>query len=165
MKETVSNPVTILRWILVLPGALLGVIIAMFPIHWLNMLLYYAANSDIDSFITIKGKSPLAALIDAVSLKAIEAFLNAIFCPLVMIEVGSRIAPTKKFETAVCLAILSVATMLTLCVFVIVTTGVWIQPTITIALAIWGNYGGVLRAQDHKPSIKMLKDPAKDTSS
>ena len=56
-----TAPARILRWICVLPGALLCVVLVAFPVHWIVMLIQMFGKSD-DSFITVDGKNLLAAI-------------------------------------------------------------------------------------------------------
>ena len=92
-KKTRGN--YILRWAAVVPGALLSVFVAMFPIHWIVML-QYVDTLDYDG-------SDLEGLL---SPQTLESLANAFFTPFIFIAVGSRIAPKFKFFTGIALAIL-----------------------------------------------------------
>ena len=97
-----SKPVQVLRWLGILPGAFLCVFLVTFPIHWTVMLIQILGRSDNDAFISINGKT----LIAAVPPEMLERFGYAFFAPLVMIIVGTIIAPRFKFQTSIVLAIL-----------------------------------------------------------
>lgn len=92
---TMSRRNYILRWATVIPGALLSVFVAMFPIHWVVML-QYMNTPDYDA-------SDIEALL---SPQTLESLANAFFTPLIFIAVGSRIAPKFKFSTGIALAVL-----------------------------------------------------------
>jgi apolipoprotein N-acyltransferase len=97
-----SKSVQTLRWLAVLPGALLCVVIVMFPIHWAVGLIQLLGKSNDDSFISIGGKLPLAAIPP----EMIERLGYAFFTPFVMIISGAYIAPKFKFQTGIALAVL-----------------------------------------------------------
>lgn len=92
--------IQILRWIAVLPGALLGVLLAMFPWHWL--VLFMQSGSGDDSFISYKGKPLLSSIPTEVLEYAGVAFLT----PFVLVSVGTYIAPKFKFQTGIAMSIL-----------------------------------------------------------
>ena len=91
------------RWIVVLPGALLAVLIAMFPIHWAVMLIQHLGTSTDDS----GSGSPLSTYyyLAALTPEVLEYFGNAFFTPIVFIAAGANIAPKFKFATGIGLAL------------------------------------------------------------
>lgn len=97
-----SKPVQVLRWLAVLPGAFLCVLLVAFPIHWAVELMQLFGRSNDDSFVSIDGKTPLAAIPP----EMLERFGYAFFTPLVMIIVGAKIAPKFKSQTGIALAVL-----------------------------------------------------------
>jgi len=97
-----SKTVQVLRWLGVLPGALLCVFLVTFPIHWTVLLIQIFGGADPDAMITIGGKTPIAAIPP----EMLERFGYAFFAPLVMLYVGAIIAPKFKFQTAIALAVL-----------------------------------------------------------
>ena len=102
MSETPTRQ--ILRWLAVLPGAMLAGIIVLFPVHWVAMLIHYFGGSG-DSFITTDdGKG----LLQAIPLESLERFMDALFVPGTVISVGARIAPRFHLATAIAVALLLV---------------------------------------------------------
>jgi ABC-type sugar transport system permease subunit len=82
----------ILRWVAVLPGAILAVLVVMFPIHWLVMHQY-----------TDYGEGSLRGII---SPRTLETLANAFFTPFIFVVSGSAIAPKFKYSTGIALALL-----------------------------------------------------------
>lgn len=78
------------------------VLLVTFPIHWAVMLIQILGRSDNDAFISINGKTFLAAIPP----EMLERFGYAFFAPLVMVIVGTIIAPKFKFQTSIALAVL-----------------------------------------------------------
>jgi hypothetical protein len=108
-KERKATIVEGMRWILVLPGSVVSAILVMFPIHWVVMLIQLFGKADDDAFVTIDGKTLLAAIPPEI----LERFGYALFVPMVLIICGAEIAPRFKFQTGIILAMLLVA----LCAF------------------------------------------------
>ena len=98
----IPKVIQVLRWIAVLPGSFLCVVLAAFPIHWVVMLIQMFGRSGEDATISVGGKTPLAAIPPEV----LERFGYALFTPLVMIIIGVKIAPSFKFSTGIALAVL-----------------------------------------------------------
>lgn len=73
----------ILRWIAVLPGSIVVGLLALFPLHWTLYLV-------LTNFVEVYPELPERVLAPAV--------LSGVF-----VWIGSRIAPTYKFETAILL--------------------------------------------------------------
>ena len=93
----------ILRWLAVLPGALLGAIIVMFPVHWVAMYIHHFGTAD--PIITDEqGKG----LLQSMPLESLERFGDALFLPGTLIAVGAFIAPRFHFRTAIAVTILLV---------------------------------------------------------
>ena len=84
-----------LRWLAVLPGALIAGFLATFPLHW---LLY---------FTLAKGET-----ISGVNIRPIEYAIYPFVIAIVFILVGAEIAPMYKFRTAIILAILYIISVI-----------------------------------------------------
>ena len=97
-----STPAQIFKWISVVPGALLYVVLSAFIIHWVVMLIQMFPQPSDDGGISVNGKSLLAAIPP----ETLERFGDALFFPLVFIDAGARIAPKFKLQTGIGLAIL-----------------------------------------------------------
>lgn len=89
-----------LRWLVVLPGAGISVVLATFPIHWIIMLIKYSGR-EVDEDGTIVYDNFIAAIPPDV----LEYFAYAFFTPFVIILVGAYIAPSLKFVTAITLTL------------------------------------------------------------
>lgn len=84
-----------LRWVAVLPAALLGTIVVLFPVHWgVQGLRYYEGEEN--SFMGIP-------------LNTIELFVDAFFVPYSFLFVGSYVAPRFKLITSIVLLVLMTA--------------------------------------------------------
>jgi hypothetical protein len=93
-----------LRWLAVLPGAILAGLLATFPLHWLlNMIFPYDGKWFLD-FIEFPNK--------VLDVSAIELTLSPLIIALVCIWVGAEIAPKNKFKTALVLSALWVCVLL-----------------------------------------------------
>lgn len=90
-----------LRWTAVLPGAFLAAFLATFPIHWVVMLIHYFGNARDDSFLNINGKTGIAVI----PWPILERWGYAFCTPLILVLVGSHIAPYHKRETGIAMAI------------------------------------------------------------
>lgn len=98
-----QNPVVNgLRWVGVLPGSVACALLASFPIHLVVMLIQMLGTSRDGDIVSVSGKTPLAAIPS----EMLEQFCYAFFNPLIVIIVGSIIAPKWKFPTGIALAIL-----------------------------------------------------------
>ena len=93
----------ILRWIAVLPGALLCVFLVLFPIHWVVMLIRHFGTSADDT----GSGSPLSLYyyLAAIPPDVLENLGRAFLSPFVFIVAGGSIAPKFKFQTGIVLAI------------------------------------------------------------
>ena len=89
-----------LRWIAVLPGALIFGFLASFPLHW---ILY---------FTLAKGET-----ISGVNIRPIESTLTPFVFAIVFILVGVEIAPKYKFKTSIILTILYVSFVIGVIIF------------------------------------------------
>ena len=92
----------ILRWLAVLPGAMLAAIIVLFPVHWAAAYIHCFGDSAGTIITTDNGKG----LLSAMPLESLERFLDALFVPGTIIAAGARIAPRFHFVTAVVLTLL-----------------------------------------------------------
>ncbi len=84
-----------LRWVAVLPGALIAGLLATFPLHWL-LYIAFAYDGTILGCIELPPGSNLP----------IEYMLYPFVIAFVFILVGFKIAPMYKFKTAIALAVL-----------------------------------------------------------
>ena len=91
-----SKTVQVLRWLAVLPGALLCALIVNFPIHWVVMLIQHFGSISIDA------ETPIAAI----NPEMLELLGYAFFNPFIIIISGAYIAPRFKFQTGIALAVL-----------------------------------------------------------
>jgi len=96
----------ILRWLAVVPGALLGAIIVMFLVHWLAMYLHHFGTAD-PMITDEQGRS----LFQSMSLESLERFGDAVFLVGTLIGVGAFIAPRFHFATAIALTLIFVGLM------------------------------------------------------
>jgi len=138
----------VMRWIAVLPGAILCAILALFPIHWAVMLIKHFWTH-VDSDGTITYYNPLAAL----PAEVLEYFANAFFTPFIIISVGARIAPKFKFQAAIALAVLMGVAYGVVSTFVtsditsgLYTVGRWVRLGVTVILCIAGVSSGLWSA-------------------
>jgi hypothetical protein len=93
----------ILRWIGVVPGALLGAIIVMFPVHWAAMYIHHFGTPD-PMITDEQGRG----LLQSMPLESLERFGDALFVAGTLIGVGAFIAPRFHFATAMVLTLLLV---------------------------------------------------------
>jgi hypothetical protein len=151
-EKPLSRQREILRWIAVLPGALLAVVVVLFPIHWTVMLVQHLGTSSDDS----GSGSPLSLwyYLAKIEPEALELFGNALVAPFVLISVGARIAPKFRFFTGIALAV-------TLGVFYgvaatyiagdisdgLYTPERWLRLAITVCLQIGGVVTGLFQAR------------------
>src|SRR3989338_7065328 len=83
MNESVKN---VLLWVGVLPGAIIGALLATFPLHW---ILY--------------GTLVEGSIISGVDIEPIERFLSPFVVALTFILIGSYIAPNTNLKQQLCL--------------------------------------------------------------
>jgi hypothetical protein len=93
----------ILRWLAVLPGALLGAVIVMFPVHWVAMYIHHFGTPD-QMITDEQGRG----LLQSMPLESLERFGDALFVAGTFIGVGAFIAPRFHFATAILLTLLLV---------------------------------------------------------
>ena len=96
----------ILRWFAVLPGALLGAIIVMFPVHWVAMYIHHFGTPD-----PIITDEQGRGLLQSMPLESLERFGDALFVPGALVAAGAFIAPRFHFATAIALILLEVSFM------------------------------------------------------
>jgi hypothetical protein len=95
-----------LRWMAVLPGALLSGIVVMFPVHWMAMYIHHFGAGE-PIITTDDGRG----LLQSLPLESLERFGYALFVPGTIIATAARIAPKFHFVTGVVLAVLLVGGM------------------------------------------------------
>lgn len=86
-----------LRWALVLPGALLGGILATFPLHWLLYFGFAHENATLFGIIEF----PNGLDIEPIEFLIYPAVISAAY-----IIIGSQIAPNHKIKTALALFVI-----------------------------------------------------------
>jgi hypothetical protein len=77
------------RWVAVIPGALLATLLADFPLHWLVLILH--AMGSVDSALSIGSVDP----------REMERFGIAVVNPLAFIYACARIAPGRRKAVAI----------------------------------------------------------------
>ena len=92
-----------LRWLAVLPGAVLGGIVVMFPVHWVAMYIHHFGAGE-PVITTEDGRG----LLQSLPLESLERFGYALFVPGTIIATGVRIAPKFHFVTGIILTVLLV---------------------------------------------------------
>ncbi|MGK2849100.1 MAG: hypothetical protein ACSLEX_03480 [Minisyncoccota bacterium] len=92
MKETKSW----LRWIAVLPGALIFGILATFPLHWLIYLAFAHDGATVFGIVELNDDD----------WRYIEYYLYPFVIAVTFIYAGYRIAPKHKLKTAVALFVI-----------------------------------------------------------
>jgi hypothetical protein len=81
-----------LRWIVVLPGAILAGFLITFPLHWL-LYITFAHNGTLLGFIELPPRSDIW----------IEQLLYPFVMAIIFITAGHYIAPKYKFKSAIAL--------------------------------------------------------------
>lgn len=81
-----------LRWVAVFPAGLGAYVAATFPVHWGTLLIQNDDSQD----------GNLLRLLNA---RDLETYAVALICTAIFVYVGSRVAPSRKVETAMWLAI------------------------------------------------------------
>ncbi len=79
----------ILRWLAVLPGAILAAITMMFPMHWAAMFIHHFGGFSGPLITNEEGKG----LLQSMPLESLERFGDALFVPGTLIAIGALIAP------------------------------------------------------------------------
>jgi hypothetical protein len=94
-ESTSVNPFLFwLRWLGVLPAALVAVVAVSFPVHWCVLMIAYRGGED-----QTLGLSSLPP-------ETLERLGQAFFAPLAFIYVGAKVAPAFRLHTALALMIL-----------------------------------------------------------
>lgn len=88
---------SILRWFLVIPAAILAAVIISFPIHWFVMINLGGCS-----------EAPIIEIRDRDTLKSIEIFLQGLLGPFAFVYADARTAPSRHFMTAIILVIIVV---------------------------------------------------------
>jgi hypothetical protein len=96
----------ILRWFAVLPGALLGAVMVMFPVHWIAMYIHHFGTPD-----PIITDEQGRGLLQSMPLESLERFGDALFVPGTLIAVGAFIAPRFRLATAIVVTVLMIGFM------------------------------------------------------
>ncbi len=84
----------IMRWVLVLPGALVAAMVVAFPIHWVVMFTLGGAGHD-----------PLIEIRDESTLRTIELLLQSLLGPLAFVYAGAFIAPARQLMISIALGL------------------------------------------------------------
>ncbi len=84
----------VLRWIAVLPTGIVGAFLVTFPVHWLVMLV---GSSEEDVFGGI--------LVGLLSRRTLETLATAFTTPFFIIYAGSWMAPGRRVDASVALAV------------------------------------------------------------
>lgn len=147
---------SVVRWLAVLPGAVLCAFLVEFPIHWAVMLIGYFGTEHDNNSITYT--NPIAAIPPDV----LELFGNAFFTPFVIVSVGARIAPKYKFYTGIALAVLLGVVYGVFSTLVAkdisegtYTSGRWLRLLITIVLCASGLIMGLRLARKQDPNVQI----------
>ena len=80
----------IIRWILVLPGAIIAAVLIAFPIHWVVMFTLGGW-----------GRDPIIEIGDTSTLRAIELFLQGLLGPLAFVCAAAFIAPVYRLVVSI----------------------------------------------------------------
>lgn len=133
-----------LRWIAALPGGLLAAILAMFPAHWLLMLLYYLKSLPSDDAFMTKDGRPVPFF--GIPFETMERSVMAALVPIVFILVGTWIVPSRKWTAAVALGVLWVILMTVAITWAVSTSRFEFEFTFTTFLVLGLNVAGVVYA-------------------
>lgn len=151
-----SRLAIVIRWIAVLPSAVLCALLAHFPIHWAVMLIKWS-GTDVDSDGAITYDNPLAAMPDEV----LEYFGVAFFVPCIIISVGANVAPKFKLITGIALAILLGVFYGVTSTYIaddvsngLYTPGRWLRLAVTVILVIAGVAVGLLLAYRAEAAVR-----------
>jgi len=87
------------RWLAVLPGSVVCVILAMFPIHWVVTLIQFAFKNEI-----VNGEDPIS-LLARIPPEVLERLVLVLFAPMILIVSSCKIAPKYKFQVGIAMAI------------------------------------------------------------
>lgn len=90
-----SPAMSVIRWILVLPAAILGAVLIAFPVHWIVFATF------------VWGDEGIVQLSEEAA-GNVERVLTAFAMPLALILCGARMAPSRRLSVAVILALLLV---------------------------------------------------------
>lgn len=90
---------TFLRWIAVLPGAIIAGLLATFPLHWILYLAFALDGSTLFGFVEFE---------NGLDITGIEYALSPFVIALFYMWAGTEIAPKHKFATALVLGVLYV---------------------------------------------------------
>jgi hypothetical protein len=91
----------VLRWIAVLPGAILSLAIGSVLIRIVVLVARFFAASDGDSY-----SGPMVWLLTSLPLETLEVLCEAFFMPLIAIIAAAKIAPAYKFPTGIGIGLL-----------------------------------------------------------
>ncbi len=144
-----------LRWLAAVPGGLVAAILAMFPAHWLLMLLYYLKSLPSDDAFMTKDGRPVPFF--GIPFETMERCVMATLIPIVFIFVGTWIAPARKWTTAVVFGVLWILLMTVVITWAVSTDRFVWEFTFTTFLVLGLNVAGVIYAlrtafSEHGPS-------------
>ena len=135
MEQSTKN---FLRWIALLPGAIIGGFLATFPLHWI--LYFTLAHGE-----TISG----------VNTNPIEYTLSPFVIAVTFIIVGFEIAPSHKFKIAIVLSSLWIVSFITLFLFMSAQPQFGIRGAGSLAGALLGVFIA-WKKSEHDPSVSNL---------
>ena len=96
-----------MRWILVLPGALVATFLVAFPIHWAVMV-------NLGGW----GEDPMVEIRDRSTLRAIEYFLQGLLGPFAFVCAGAFIAPARRLLVSIAAGLIVVLGVVCLAVWI-----------------------------------------------
>ena len=103
MKQSTKN---LIRWVAVLPGALIAGFLSTFPLHWI-LYLAFAHNGTLLGFIELPDGANIS----------IEQAVYPFVIAITFVLVGAKIAPSHKFKTAITLVCLWIASFVGIFLF------------------------------------------------
>src|ERR1019366_8512358 len=100
-----SKLLAFLRWVVILPGSLVGAIIVIFPIHWVLLFFeWQTAHSGDEAMVHDASNRPVPFL--GIPFEMMERLCDAALVPATMLLTAAWIAPTAKRQTAIVVAFL-----------------------------------------------------------
>lgn len=88
-----------LRWMVVIPAGFIAAVLVTFPIHWGIMIAYALTHFKPEDM-----RNPLLELLSA---ETVERLVIAFTTPFCAIYIGAWMAPTRRVETGIALAVVT----------------------------------------------------------